>query len=170
MNWTRWLKLTGVLALVLVLYFLVPVSSDVHGGPVARGILAVVVLAVLVLGMVQQLRVHVLDGDRRADGLIIAIMVTVAVFALAFYSLELHNPGQVDGLKTRVDALYFTASTMLTIGYGDVHATGQAARVFILVQIVFNAVFVATAVALLTTRVRRAAAARVAGAPVAGEE
>ena len=52
---------------------------------------------------------------------------------------------------------------MLTIGYGDVHAQGQVARAFVLVQIIFNTVFVATAVALLSSRVRRVAVERAAG-------
>ena len=98
------------------------------------------------------------------DGLVMAIATVTLVFALAFYVVEVRNPQQIDGLETRLDALYFTASTMLTIGYGDVHAAGQAARALVLLQMVFNVVFVAAAAGLLTSRVRRVATARVEAA------
>jgi hypothetical protein len=76
------------------------------------------------------------------------------VFALGYYVLALSTPGQVDGLETRTDALYFTLSTVATVGYGDVHAVGQLARGLVIVQIVFNAVFVAALVTALRSRVR----------------
>lgn len=174
MAWRRILRLLGILVLVLAFYFMVPVSADARGGPVARGILAFLVLAVLITGMVLQLRMHVLDVDRRIDGLVIAVLITMTVFALAFYVLELRRPDEIAELETRVDSLYFTLSTMLTVGFGDVHAKGQIARVMVLIQMVFNTVFVATAAALMTTRIRRVAAERSAAtpgiAPAAGDE
>jgi voltage-gated potassium channel len=45
-----------------------------------------------------------------------------------------------------------------------VHAVGQAARAMVLVQMVFNVVFLGTAVALLSTRIRAVATARAAQA------
>jgi hypothetical protein len=53
-------------------------------------------------------------------------------------------PRQMAGLSTRTDALYFTLSTMTTIGYGDVHAEGQVARALVCGLIVFNVVVVAS--------------------------
>ena len=41
-----------------------------------------------------------------------------------------------------MDALYFTMSTIATVGFGDVHATGQAARVVVTLQIFLDLIFV----------------------------
>ncbi len=41
-------------------------------------------------------------------------------------------------------------TTLLTIGYGDIHAAGQAARALVLVQMVFNVAILATASTTLT--------------------
>ena len=89
-------------------------------------------------------------------------MIAVLGFALGFYVLAQRNPAQIIDLHTRVDALYFTMSTLTTVGFGDVHATGQTARVLVLVQMVFNIVFVTTAAALLSSRIRSVAAERAA--------
>jgi voltage-gated potassium channel len=80
---------------------------------------------------------------------------------LGFYLLNAQNPEQLEGLSTRVDALYFTMSTLTTVGFGDVHATGQAARIMVVIQMAFNLVFVATAAAVLSARIRAAATKRV---------
>ncbi len=53
-------------------------------------------------------------------------------------------------MTTKTDALYFTVSTLATVGFGDVHATAQLSRALVIIQIVFNLAFVGTLVSLLT--------------------
>jgi hypothetical protein len=59
-------------------------------------------------------------------------------------------------------------STVLTIGYGDVHAHGQLARGVVLVQMVFDVVVLAAGATTLTARVKRTAASRAADRRAAG--
>jgi voltage-gated potassium channel len=158
----RWVRLAAALALVLGAYAVVPTQDPFHTGSLARLATVLVLLLGSAWVMIRQLRLSAYDGERNIDGLMLAVVIMTVTFALTFYLLELRDPGQVAGLNTKVDSLYFTASTILTIGYGDVHAAGQAARVLVLVQMVFDVVFVATAATMLTTRIRRAASARVA--------
>ena len=154
MDAARWVRLIGLVLLLLALYFAVPVETDPYGGPVLRTVLAALILAALAAAVIVQVRLSLADEDRHLDGLIAAIAAVWIVFALAFYLLAIHQHGQVDGLETKLDALYFTASTMLTIGYGDVHATGQLARGMVLIQMLFDVVFVAIAVATLNARLK----------------
>jgi voltage-gated potassium channel len=44
------------------------------------------------------------------------------------------------GLETKTDALYFALTTLATVGFGDVHAEGQVARLLLIAQIIFNIV------------------------------
>ena len=152
--WTRWGRLAGLLVLMVALYFVIPLSGRLHLNAVLRGLVTLLVLALVAGGFVVQLRRHVDDLARRVDGLVVAIVLVVLVFALSFYLLERAQPGQLEGVRTRVDALYFTMSTMTTVGYGDVHAVGQAARILVLIQMAFNVVFVAAAASLLSFRVK----------------
>ena len=73
---------------------------------------------------------------------------------------EPERPSQIAGLHTRLDSLYFATTTLATVGTGDVHAAGQVARALVLVQMIFNVVFVATIAALLSARVKSAAELR----------
>jgi voltage-gated potassium channel len=152
----RVLSLSALVSLILLAYFLVPVENHLHPGNLVRAAVALLSLGLLAAGMIQLLRVHAQDNERRVEGLILGIVVVVVFFALGYYLLARHDPHQVEGLHTRIDALYFAMSTMSTIGFGDVHAAGQAARVLVIAQIVFDLVFVAAAASLVTAHLRQA--------------
>jgi len=159
-GWRRWVHLGAILATIVVVYFVVPVSTEYHRTTVARGAVTVLALGLLALGVVRQLKLHVDDTSRRLDGLIVIIVIVMIVFAFGFYSLEQRDPTEFDGLETRLDSLYFTMASAATVGFGDVHAEGQFARGLVLAQMVFNVVFVGTAVALLSSRVKEVASMR----------
>ncbi|GAB7005721.1 hypothetical protein JCM18899A_31940 [Nocardioides sp. AN3] len=155
------LRLTVALVLVVGLYFVVPVDLHPDRSTAARLLLSATLFAILTALVVWQVRIQITQPDRNIDGLLLALIVGVLGFSLGFYVLELRQPGQIVGLSTRVDALYFTMATVLTIGYGDVHAAGQAARILVLVQMVYNVVVIASGAGVLTSTMRQAAAARV---------
>jgi voltage-gated potassium channel len=169
-GWRRWTHLGLILAALVLVYFVVPVSTEVRGTTVLRGLAAMLVVVLLVAGVVRQLRLHLDDTDRRVDGLIVSITVVMTVFSFCFFTVEQRDAAQFAGLETRLDALYFTAATAATVGFGDVHAVGQFARALVLVQMAFNVVFIGTAVALLSSRIRAVADARAAQARSSGSE
>jgi voltage-gated potassium channel len=160
--WQRWLRLGLACGLALFLYFVVPVSPRLPAEAIVlRALAAVAALAILAFAILWQVRLTMEHGlDRRVDGLVVSLVIVVLAFALGFYLLNAQDPEQLEGLATRVDALYFTMSTLTTVGFGDVHATGQSARIMVVIQMAFNLVFVATAAAVLSARVRAAATKR----------
>lgn len=143
-------------------YFAVPVRSEATASLAARVVIVTLLFILLGAAVASQVRSSADPANTRIDGLIIAMALVWVSFAIGLYALAIHEPHQVEGLKTRVDALYFVGSTVLTIGYGDIHASGQAARVVVVAQMVFNVVFVATAASILGDHVRRRAADRAA--------
>ncbi len=76
----------------------------------------------------------------RLAGVLSLVSIATCFFALAYYLLAYNEPSQFDGLHTRTDALYYSVVTLATVGYGDVHAVGQAARFATTVQVAFNLV------------------------------
>lgn len=159
-GWRRWLRLGSLLVLVVILYFVFPVSLDERVNFAVQLVITVVVLGLLSLGVVWQVRLQITHPDRRIDGLIVALMISVLAFGLGFYVMAERTPDQLVGIDTRLDALYFTMTTLLTIGFGDIHAAGQGARALVLVQMVFNVVVITTAASTLTTRIRTQAELR----------
>ncbi|WP_051218242.1 potassium channel family protein [Nocardioides insulae] len=153
-GWKRLLRGVVLTGLVVCLYFVVPLPGGEDVSLAERAVTAVLILLVLTGVVVWQVLVHVDDESHRLDGLILVLVVSVLAFALGFYQLEHSYPGQIPGIATRVDALYFTVSTLLTVGYGDIHAVGQYARGLVLVQMVFNVVVLTTAAGTVTQQIR----------------
>lgn len=130
---------------LLVVYYAVPVGAlGLDGRTVLSVLLTLLGVAVLAVAITGQVRRQLaMDPDAHVPSLVMLLELVVMVFAAGYYVLELSAPGQMAGLQTRTDSLYFTLSTLTTIGFGDVHAAGQVARVLVIVQMVFDVVFVA---------------------------
>jgi hypothetical protein len=172
-EWRRWLRLTLLCGVLFTVYFVVPVDRPVASQDyVVRVLLALLFFGLLGYLVVRQVQLQMEDPTgRRVDGLVAVVVAVVLGFALAFYVLEDRNPGQVPGLETRVDALYFAMTTLFTVGYGDIHAQGQVARVMVIIQMIFNVVFIASAASVLSSKVRTVVVERAqARAATRGEE
>ncbi|QNN54771.1 hypothetical protein H9L09_02065 [Nocardioides mesophilus] len=87
--------------------------------------------------------------------LVLLVEVVMIGFALLYFNLAVNLDGQMVGIHTRLDALYFTATTMTTTGFGDVHAAGQLARGVTTVHLVFDVLFVAILARLASNLIGR---------------
>lgn len=155
---------------VIVAYYAVPVGELPSSWDIVVVTLGLVAgLGLLVWAGVRQVRMlaHHQAGDPsvRLDGLALVVIVVVPLFALGFYAIERADASQFADLETKTDALYFTVSALATVGFGDVHASGQLARALVTVQIVFNLVVVAALASVLTGQIRARMAGRHAGEP-----
>jgi voltage-gated potassium channel len=158
---------------LLVAYFAVPLGSDVPAWRLLVGI-TLTFAAVLLAGwiIIRQVRYEVSGVGRlvRIQGLLLLLEIVIVAFATAYYMLAESTSGQMAGLDTRLDSLYFTIVTMATVGYGDIHAAGQFARGLVTAQIVFNLIFVGALTSLLTSRMRDASASHVKQSADAADE
>lgn len=142
------------LVAVLVAYFAVPVDAEQSTVRLAVGL-------VLTLGSIAVIGVVVVHESRAqqsgtglltASQLLVLFEVVLIVFALTYFNVAVHASHQMVGIETRIDALYFATTTMATVGYGDVHPVGQAARAVTTVNLAFDIVFVAAFAHLITSR------------------
>jgi hypothetical protein len=158
------------LVAVIVAYYAAPLGE--FSASAASVVFAVVGLlsglGILVWLIIRQVRLLVDSRpdstDVRADALVLLIFVIVPVFALGYFALQTADATQFADLDTKTDSLYFTLSTLATVGFGDVHATGQLARVIVMVQIAFDLVFVAAVASVVSSHIRERAAAVRTGA------
>jgi hypothetical protein len=143
-------------ALVIGAFYLVPVEPGVTGTQLVLRTVGTVIVGIVVAWLiVLQVRHHLADPEQSSLlGLLVALTGGLAFFALADYITAVSDPGQFVELETKTDALYFALTTLTTVGYGDVHAAGQVARGVVIVQLIFNVVFIATGVSVLTGGIR----------------
>ena len=67
-----------------------------------------------------------------------------------------HTTGQINGVITKLDALYFTVTVVSTVGFGDITAVGQTARAVVTIQMIFDLAFLAIAVRVLARAAEQA--------------
>ena len=157
--------LLGVLNLVgvLLVYFALPLDWGAGPSKVLLGLVASLVGLVLVVVVVGRELLRIARGDDRGlhgFRLLILLELVLVLFAFGYYSMAEFGTGQMAGLRTRVDALYFSTVTMTTVGYGDVYAAGQLARVIVTAQLLFDAAFIAIFARLISASVSQARGSR----------
>nr|WP_253195623.1 potassium channel family protein [Streptomyces sp. JHA26] len=148
-------------------YFLLPLDRLGSDRPVLSWLLFALALAAVAALLLRQIRHVLTDRAGARPGMVIAllVMLSVHVFASAYYVLA-EQPGEFDGLRTRVDSLYFTVVTLATVGYGDITPLGQTARIVTVLQILYSFVFLTAAGTALGQQLRSRVAGRADDHPV----
>jgi hypothetical protein len=125
-------------AVVLVaLYYLLPLDHITSVPLVLAGGL-LILLAVIAW----QLRV-IVRAKEPAVRAVVALASTVPLFLLLFASayvvMARASPASFSTYQlTRTDALYFTVTTFSTVGYGDITAASQSARLVVTAQMILD--------------------------------
>ncbi|CAM5367041.1 membrane protein [Streptomyces parvulus] len=151
-SWTVW---TCAAVAMVVAYFLLPLDRLGPERPVLSWVLFGVLLGVVAALLLRQIH-HVLAERLDTNpGVVLPLLIVLSVhiFSATYYALA-KEPGEFTGLRTRVDALYFTVVTLATVGYGDITPSGQSARIVTLLQIAYSFVFLTAAATALSTRAR----------------
>lgn len=151
--WALFRSLATVVLVVVAYYVLPDELHSTSDGIRAGGFVACVLgLAALMVYLI--LRPPAGGVPARAEGLLITALVSIAFFATVYYRMS-EQPGQFSGLVTRTDGLYFTLVTAATVGYGDIHPSGQGARIAVMINIAFNLVFLGAGASVAMDRIKQ---------------
>ena len=144
-------EVVGVGGIALALYFAMPLDSEL--GELVAGSLVVVGSIALIPLSVRRAR-QVLTSDSpflsAAQSLVSAITLLLVSFSSVYFVLATGHQGEITGLRTKIDALYFTVTIVSTVGFGDITATGQTARGIVIGNMVVDFVLVAVVVRVVS--------------------
>jgi voltage-gated potassium channel len=140
----EWLRTLLTVGGMIGVYFIAPFGQDDDPLPLAVATTLSIVVALVLAFIIARRIIGVLDGtsSEGIPGLVTILVLVVVVFAAAYFLLARSDPTQVTGLRTRLDSMYFTLTTLVTVGYGDIYPSGQAARALACFQFAFNAILV----------------------------
>jgi hypothetical protein len=149
---------TIIISLLTLGYFLfplqLPTSDAVAVGRMAGSLAALGLVAVVLRREATRSRTRQSRQYHRIQQLLTALYVLVLVFAMAYAIVSAWRPEEFVGLQDRIDALYFSTTVVSTVGFGDVHAEGNLARVVVTVHMLFNLIYLGTALRMLIARVQ----------------
>jgi voltage-gated potassium channel len=153
-------RIVVVVALLLTAYYAAPWTGGASGDVAIRTAVALVILVVAVvvsLGVVVGAEYPLLSA---VEALTVVVVLATVSFASIYVVMSSRSAASFSESLGRTDALYFALTTATTIGYGDIHAKTEGARILVMVQMVTNVVVVGVAARLLLNVARREADSR----------
>lgn len=145
----------AILVAILVGYFVAPFGERSTASTYVRAGLAVAVLAsVIVIETVAVVRSDH-PGRRAVRALTVMVALLLVTSASVYLLISTDDADAFTEPLGHVDALYLSMMTLTTVGFGDIGAVSTAARIAVMVQLVFNFVTIGVATKVVLDRVRR---------------
>ena len=139
--------LRGVLAAVVlvVLYYVLPLDRRWGAGTAIGLLIGIVVFAGVMVWQVGAIAGARYPGLRAAETLGLILPLFLVLFASTYFVMERAAAASFTQPLTRTDALYFTVTVFSTVGFGDITAKSEAARVVLIVQMLADLAFLGAA-------------------------
>jgi hypothetical protein len=148
-------RVVATTALVIALYFLLPLD---HVGTSHIGItltVAALLLAVAASYEIWSVVRAPYPAIRAIEAVATFISVYVILFASSYYLMQLADPTSfTSNPLTRTDALYYTVTVLSTVGFGDITASSEQARIAVTLQMTLNLVILGLGIRVLTRAVQ----------------
>ena len=148
------LRTTITVALVVAVYFLVPMDRAFGAATMAELVLAALVLVGVIAWQVRQIHRSEHPGARAVEAIAFTLPVYILLFATTYYLMERANATTFAQPLSRIDSMYFSVAVFTTVGFGDIAAKTQAARVVVTFQMILNLVIVGLVLRLLVNAIK----------------
>lgn len=139
---------------LVVAYYLLPVDASFDGGTVAGLVLGLIAVTALFVWTLRAIVRSPHPQLRAAESLAAVVTLLVLVFASSYFLLERSAPGSFTEPLTRTDTLYFALTVFSTVGFGDITARTDTARVMTMILMAGGILLVGVAVRMVVSAVR----------------
>jgi len=147
-------------ALLVTAYYVLPIGGRVRGGGAVLLVAGLVLVAVAVVWEVRAILRSPFPLLQGVQALALVVPLFLLVFAEAYHVLEQARPGSFTGALTKTDALYFVVTVFATVGFGDIAAVAQPARILVTVQMLGDLLLLGLGLRVILTAVQRGRDAR----------
>jgi len=158
------LQAAGSTVALVAIYYLLPLDHFSTWVAVTVLVIGLVVLIGLVAFQVRWILVSRFPGLRGVQALATSIPLFVLLFASTYVVLATISASNFSEPLTRTDALYFTVTVFSTVGFGDITAKTEAARLVVTGQMIADLVVIGLAVKVIVGAVKRGRQQQPAGA------
>ena len=149
------LRALGSTVVLVALYYLLPLDPSSVGvtvGILAFGLVALVgLVAFQVRGIIRAKH----PALRAVGALATSVPLFLLLFAATYFVMDGISAGSFSEPMTRTDALYFTVTVFATVGFGDITAVTQPARVLVIGQMIAGIVIIGLGARIIIDAVKR---------------
>ena len=127
---------------VVLLYYVLPLNHPVSWRTVGWLVGGLLLVGLLIAGQIRTILRARYPTLRALEALATSIPLFLIVFAATYEMLDVGVPASFSEHLTRTDALYFVVTVFSTVGFGDITATNETARVLVTVQMLGDLVLI----------------------------
>lgn len=147
----------AVAIVLTVLYYILPLDRLADTPLWAVVVTGMVALSAVTFYQVRAVLVAAEPGVRAVQALAVIGPIFLLLFAATYFVMAQANPDNFNvSALTRTDTLYFTVTTFASVGFGDIVATTESARILVMVQMLLNLIVLGAVVRILISAVQRA--------------
>lgn len=150
-------------ALLLALYWITPMENQYGVHPVAVLSLMLVVFVVLMYYSVRRIMNDDLPQLRAVQVAILTVAFYLFSFAALYLSMSTIDPVYFSEPLSHVGAFYFAVTVAATVGFGDITAQNDLARLIVTVQMLINIALIGVGVRAILALGKMRAAGRSPG-------
>jgi hypothetical protein len=149
------LRVLVSVAVLVTLYYLLPFDRTATWEPITLLAVGLVALFGLIGFQVRRIVRSRFPNLRAIEALATTIALFLVLFASTYYVMARLSPASFGGHLTRTDALYFTVTVFSTVGFGDITAKTETARLVVTGQMIADLLIVGAGIRILLGAVTR---------------
>ncbi len=150
-------------ALLLVVYYEIPIAHRPHESVVLRLVVALALFVAVLTNEIRLITSHDRPMLRAAVAMATVIPLFLILFAWIYVTMSHNDPTAFVGSPrplTRSSALYFTVTVFSTVGFGDITPRTDVARLVVTVQMLADLAVLAVVIRLIIGAATRGVARR----------
>jgi voltage-gated potassium channel len=146
----------ATMAVLLALYYLLPLD----GGAADLSTFGKLLLGLVVFLGVMTWHVRLIGKSdnpalRALEGLFLGLPLFLLIFATAYFAMSQSDAATFTSELSRTDALYFTVTIFSTVGFGDISAQTESARLVVSAQMMLDLILLGVGVKVILGAVER---------------
>ena len=149
------LRSLATAAALVALYYLLPldrIPSIPLGWLLTIGLVALLAVAAWQVRAIISAKYPTV---RAVGALATTVPVFLLLFATTYFLIAKSSPASFTDHLTRTDALYFTVTTFSTVGYGDITAVSESARLVVTAQMILDLLLLGLGIRVFIGAVQR---------------
>jgi voltage-gated potassium channel len=144
----------STIALVII-YYALPLDRYSTGVAVTTLVIGLVLLVGLTAFQVRAIVRSPFPGLRALEALATSVPLFLLLFASTYVVMAKISAGNFSQPLTHTDSLYFTVTVFATVGFGDITAKTEAARLVVTGQMITDLIIIGLGVRVIVGAVRR---------------
>ncbi len=132
------LRAAGSTAVLVAIYYLLPLDNSARWFAIATLVIGLAALIGLVAFQVRAITGSRYPGLRALEALAVTVPLFLLLFASAYLVMAATSARSFSQPMNHTDALYFTVTVFATVGFGDITATADTARLVVTGQMIID--------------------------------